>query len=265
MCLALKGFRDNTPESVAYSFSERGALSDYTTRYFKTFKTRKFLTIKQKEEEETRVFNSVLKYFLKRVLHSTLFQVFIKGCSLLTLVLERVTRWILDIWGSCKSWNFLQYFWYFYIFNVVVIGVWSVHNGIFLLGKRAKSGHVTPSFETWLLAFLFPPTILAIPPILPHCTLLWLPEEPPLQIALCQQITAKYDIFRAAAEIFSSAGVLRHNSRNLWSTHNKVKQDVEIREWTRRDCIDMTTLKSLCSEIAVFVTPELSNFQVFKE
>ena len=73
MCLALKGFRDDTPESVAYSFSERGALSDYTTRYFKTFKTRKFLTIKQKEEEETRVFNSVLKYFLQRVLHYTLF------------------------------------------------------------------------------------------------------------------------------------------------------------------------------------------------
>ena len=66
MCLALKGFRDNTPKSVAYSFSERGALSDYTTRYFKTFETRQFQTIKQKEEEETRVFNSVLKYFLQR-------------------------------------------------------------------------------------------------------------------------------------------------------------------------------------------------------
>ena len=46
----------------------------------------------------------------------------------------------------------------FIMFIVVVIGVWSsVHNGIFLLGKRAKSGHVTPSFETWVLAFLFPP------------------------------------------------------------------------------------------------------------
>ena len=178
--------------------------------------------------------------------------------------LTLVSRWILDILGSCKSWKILKYFWHFYIFNVVVIGVWSVHNGIFLLGKRAKSGHVTPSFETWLLAFLFPPTILAIPPILPHCTLLWLPEEPPLQIALCQQITAKYDIFREAAEIFPRAGVLRHNSRNLWST-NKVKQDDEIREWTRRDCTDMTTIKSLFSETAIFVTPELSNFQVFKE
>ena len=40
------------------------------------------------------------------------------------------------------------------------------------------------------------------------------------------------------------AGALRHNSRNLWSTHNKVKQDDEIREWTRRDCTDMTTLKA---------------------
>ena len=178
MCLALKGFRDNTHESVAYSFSERGALSDYTTRHFKTFETRQFQTIKQKEEEKTRVFNSVLTYFSQRVLHSTLFQVLIKGYSLLTLALETVARWILDIRGSCKSLNILQYFWYFYIFIVVVIGVWSVHNGIFLLGKRAKSGHVTPSFETWLLAFLFPPTILAIPPILPHCTLLWLPEEP---------------------------------------------------------------------------------------
>ena len=133
------------------------------------------------------------------------------------------------------------------------------------IAKRAKSGHVTPSFETWLLAILFPPTILAIPPILPHCTLLWLPEEPPLQIALCQQITAKYDIFRAATEIFPRSGALRHNSRNLWSTHNKVKQDVEIREWTRSDCIDMTTLKSLYSETAIFVTAEISNFQVVTE
>ena len=86
----------------------------------------------------------------------------------------------------------------------------------------------------------------------------------PLQIALCQQITAKYDIFRAAAEKFPPAGVLRHNSRNLWSTNNKVKQDVEIRKSTRSYCIHMNTLKSLYSETAIFVTPEISNFQVFK-
>ena len=150
--------------------------------------------------------------------------------------LGRVSRWILDNLGSCKSWKILKYFWHFYIFNVVVIGVWSVHNGIFLLGKRAKSGHVTPSFETWLLAFLFPPTILAIPPILPHCTLLWLPEEPSLQIALCQQITAKYDIFRAAAEIFSRlvlSGIIHATSGPLLIRSNRMLRSENEQEEIR--------------------------------